>query len=64
MRRDELRVEIDNLNGLRKVFGDKISDPIGALADDHFFFARPHPRFDASRSVRLANPSAVSMAPV
>src|SRR5580693_4949174 len=31
-------VEIDNLHRVRKVFGDKIPDPFGAIADDHLFF--------------------------
>jgi hypothetical protein len=42
-------VEIDDLNGVRKVFGNKIPDPFGAIADDHLFLARLQPRFHASR---------------
>jgi len=31
-------VEIDNLNGIRKVFSDQIPYPFGAIADDHLLF--------------------------
>jgi hypothetical protein len=31
-------VEIDNPNGVRKVFGDKIPDPFGSVADDDLLF--------------------------
>jgi hypothetical protein len=54
-------VEIDDLNCFRKVFGDQIPDPLGAIADDHLLFrqtptpfqrfpidafAKPYRRFD------------------
>jgi hypothetical protein len=35
-------VEVDNLNRSRKVFGDKIPDPFGSIADDYLLL-RPTP---------------------
>jgi hypothetical protein len=48
-------LEIDNLDGARKVFGDKIPDPFGAIADDHLLRTAPttFPRFSMDALAKL-----------
>jgi hypothetical protein len=49
-------VEIDNLDGVRKVFGDKIPDPFGAIADDHLLLhtaPTAFPRFSIDAFAKL-----------
>jgi hypothetical protein len=49
-------VEIDNLDRARKVFGDKIPDPFGAIADDDFLFRTApttFPRFSIDAFAKL-----------
>ena len=46
----------DNLDGVRKVFGDKIPDPFGAIADDHLLLRTAPtalPRFSIDAFAKL-----------